>query len=144
VYIIDFCFLFLVFCAFHLVAPPPSFPTQKQIVRVVSQIIYFTLALFYFRAFICLHCYRLVLLFLFNFFIPYFCCLYFLCYLFLFCLLLPLPLLLPIMRTINVLYRDQSQMKVCQGYGPQKSKSTYVCVCVCRKTSFSFAPKAIV
>jgi len=77
VYIIDFCFLFLVFCAFHLVAPPPSFPTQKQIVRVVSQIIYFTLALFYFRAFICLHCYRLVLLFLFNFFIPYFCCLYF-------------------------------------------------------------------
>lgn len=103
---------------------PPPLPTLKQIVRVVSQIIYFTLALFYFRAFFCLHCYRWVLLPLCNFFTRfYFLILFlFLFHLLLFCLpslQLLFSLLLPIMRKINVLYRDQSQMKVCQGYGPQ-------------------------
>lgn len=123
---------------------PPPLPTLKQIVRVVSQIIYFTLALFYFRAFFCLHCYRWVLLPLCNFFTRfYFLILFlFLFHLLLFCLpslQLLFSLLLPIMRKINVLYRDQSQMKVCQGYGPQNYNCMgerlrlrlNVCVCLC-------------
>lgn len=34
--------------------------------------------------------------------------------------------------TINVLYRDQSQKKLCQGYGPQWEDTSiqYVCMCV--------------